>query len=244
MTVIDPLTLADAPKMNDDFSNYFVINNLPKCKEDKIGKLVTLIETSIKKKNLKVSSEDIEIPINTATQETDGVAFVKMSSEENARIGVSIFDGFKLTKNNIFASCLLPEFEKIMQISEKFEMPQAAAEFKDLRAPIFDIKNEQYFYKAGNQLQVEYFSAGQNPTKDHTLLSMVKASDKAINWSPLGTYLILIKADKVIFLGGKEMTPIIVLPKHKITHVKMSPCEKYVLTYSPMGDVAYSVWNF
>ena len=116
MTVIDPLTLPDAPKMNDDFSNYFVINNLPKCKEDKIGKLVTLIETSIKKKNLKVTSEDIEIPINPETQETDGVAFVKMSNEENARIGVSIFDGFKLTKNNIFASCLLPEFEKIMQI--------------------------------------------------------------------------------------------------------------------------------
>jgi DNA polymerase III delta subunit len=53
--------------MNDDFSNYFVINNLPKCKEDKIGKLVTLIETSIKKKNLKVTSEDIEIPINPET---------------------------------------------------------------------------------------------------------------------------------------------------------------------------------
>jgi hypothetical protein len=35
-----------------------------------------------------------------------------------------------------------------------------------------------------------------------------------------------------------------VLPKHKVIHVKMSPCEKYVLTYSPMGDVAYSVWNF
>jgi hypothetical protein len=29
-----------------------------------------------------------------------------------------------------------------MQISEKFEMPKAAAEFKDLRAPILDIKHE------------------------------------------------------------------------------------------------------
>ena len=35
MTAVDSLTLPDAPKMNDDFSNYFVINNLPKCKEDK-----------------------------------------------------------------------------------------------------------------------------------------------------------------------------------------------------------------
>lgn len=114
MTAVDPLSLADAPKFNDDFSNYFVINNLPKCKEDKIAKLVTLIESTLKKKNLRIDPADIEIPINEATGETDGVAFVKMTNEESARLGVSIFDGFKLTKNNIFATCLLPEFEKIM----------------------------------------------------------------------------------------------------------------------------------
>ena len=73
---------------------------------------------------------------------------------------------------------------------------------------------------------------------------MVKASDKPITWSPQGTYLILIKPDKVVFLGGKEMTPIIVLPKNKVLSVKMSPCEKYVLTYSPMGDTCFTVWNF
>lgn len=193
---------------------------------------------------MKVNPEDIDIPINPTTQETDGVAFIKMSNEENARLGVSIFDGFKLTKNNIFAACLLPEFEKIMQTSEVFEMPRAAAEFKDLRAPVFDIKREQYFYKHGNNIQVDYFSAAQNPAKDHTLLAMPKASEKPVVWSPQGTYLILIKPDKVIFLGGKEMTPIIVLPKHKVLAVKMSPCEKYVLTYSPMGDTCFTVWNF
>ena len=64
MTVIDPIAIADAPKFNDDFSNYFVINNLPKCKEDKIAKLVTLIESTLKKKQLKIEPADIEIPIN------------------------------------------------------------------------------------------------------------------------------------------------------------------------------------
>jgi hypothetical protein len=54
MVASDPLTLSDAPKLNDDFSNYFVINNLPKCKEDKIPKLVVLIESTLGKKNLKI----------------------------------------------------------------------------------------------------------------------------------------------------------------------------------------------
>jgi len=142
MSAVDPLTSPDAPKFNDDFSNYFVINNLPKCKEDKIAKLVTLIESTLKKKQLKIDPADIEIPINEETSETDGVAFIKMKDEESARLGVSIFDGFKLTSKNIFAACLLPEFEKIMQTPEHFQMPKAAAEFKDLRAPIFDIKRE------------------------------------------------------------------------------------------------------
>lgn len=82
MVVVDPLTLTDAPKLNDDFSNYFVINNLPKCKEDKLPKLIDLIEKALNKKNLKVDPTDIEIPINPKTNETDGVAFVKMTNED------------------------------------------------------------------------------------------------------------------------------------------------------------------
>ena len=46
-----------------------------------------------------------------------------MANEEQARIGVSMLDGFALTKKNIFAACLLPDFEKVMQTSETFEMP-------------------------------------------------------------------------------------------------------------------------
>jgi len=56
--------------------------------------------------------------------------------------------------------------------------------------------------------------------------------------------LIVIKPDKVIFLGGKEISPIIVLPQQKVHCVKMSPCEKYVLTYSPLAEVGFTVWNF
>ena len=82
-----------------------------------------------------------------------------MQNEETARFGVAIFDGFKLTKNNIFAACLFPEFEKIMQTREDFEMPQAAASFEDLRAPVFDIKRDQYFYRNGGEVKVNYFMA-------------------------------------------------------------------------------------
>jgi len=118
--VTDPLLLPNAPKLDEDFSNYFVINNLPKCEEAKVAKLNDLIKKTLQKQNLFIKDEDIDMPIEPASEKTFGVAFIKMNNEENARIGAAIFDNFKLTKSNVFATCLLAEFERIMQTPEEF----------------------------------------------------------------------------------------------------------------------------
>lgn len=104
-----------------------------------------------------------------------------MANESQAREGAAIFDGFKLTSKNIFATCLMPEFEKIMQTKDDFEMP-AAADLEDLRAPIFDVKREQYFFKTGKNARVNYFDPSSSIKKEKAepLLKMDNASDKEI----------------------------------------------------------------
>ena len=242
----EPLLNPNAPKLDDDVSMYFLINNLPKCTQDKVPKLIALILKTLNQKSLKVEESDIQIPINTATNETDGVAFVKMANEEQARFGASIFDGFKLTKNNIFAACLLSEFDKVMQTSETFQLPQSAANLQSLRTPVFDVRREHYMFKSGKNIHINIFDRNQavNGQKDEQLAVFDSTVDTKPCWSPKGTYLILIKADKVLFLGGEKMVPIITIPQAKVTQVHMSPCERYVLTYSPKGDAAFSIWNF
>jgi hypothetical protein len=47
-----------------------------------VPKLVALILKTLTQKSLKVEESDIQIPINPTTNETDGVAFVKMANEE------------------------------------------------------------------------------------------------------------------------------------------------------------------
>lgn len=93
---------------------------------------------------------------------------------------------------------------------------------------------------------VNYFSAtsSQNKQDENTVTVLEQATDRAATWSPKGTYLIIIKADKVVFYGGGNMRIIITLKISKVHHVSMSPCERYVLTYSPMGDTAFTFWNF
>jgi len=44
-------------------------------------------------------------------------------------------------------------------------------------------------------------------------------SEKYMAWSPKGTYLIQIKHDKVEFLGGSRMMPIITLPESNVDRV-------------------------
>lgn len=125
-------------------------------------------------------------------------------------------------------------------------MPQSAASLQSLRAPVFDVRREQYLYKSGKNVYINYFDKNQaiNGQKDEQLAVFELTADSKPSWSPKGTYLILIKAEKILFLGGENMVPIITIPQSKVMHVSMSPCERYVLTYSPKGDSQFTVWNF
>ena len=101
-------------------------------------------------------------------------------------------------------------------------------------------------YKAGKNIHINKLDRNQasNGQKDESLAVFESTPESRPTWSPKGTYLIMIKAEKILFLGGENMVPIITIPQSKVTHVDMSPCERYLLTYSPKGDFAFTVWNF
>lgn len=69
-------------------------------------------------------------------------------------------------------------------------------------------------------------------------------TDKQCSWSPKGTYLIVIKSDKVEFIGGKDMKPILTINEPKVESVIFSPDETHIMVYCPKNDFPYAVWNF
>jgi uncharacterized protein with WD repeat len=95
-------------------------------------------------------------------------------------------------------------------------------------------------------VKVEYFDRQQavNNQPTESLARLDNCSDKPTCWSPSGTYLVVITPAKVLFLGGKDMIPIITIPQANVEAVSMSPCEKYVLTYAPKSASAFTVWDF
>ena len=79
--VENPRLRADAPKLDEDFSKYFLINNLPKCDKEKSKKLTQLLVKLYQKKTFNVDEANISMPLNDDGM-TDGVAFVLTNSEE------------------------------------------------------------------------------------------------------------------------------------------------------------------
>jgi hypothetical protein len=74
-------------------------------------------------------------------------------------------------------------------------------------------------FKSGKNIHINIFDRNQavNGQKDEQLAVFDSTVDTKPCWSPKGTYLILIKADKVLFLGGEKMVPIITIPQAKVT---------------------------
>ena len=125
-------------------------------------------------------------------------------------------------------------------------MPSAATDLADLRAPVFDTKRDQYVYKSGKRIVVNYFdkSRALHHQPDENFITLDGVTGKNTQWSPQGTYLIVVRTEQIDFLGGEQMIPIITIPQSQVTSVKMSPCENYVLTYSEQGENTFTVWNF
>lgn len=81
-SVEDPIkTHPNAPKLDTDFSKYFLLNNLPKCDSAKAPKLKTLLVKLFTKKNIVITEDDINMPMGNGGL-TEGCAFILASNEE------------------------------------------------------------------------------------------------------------------------------------------------------------------
>lgn len=88
-----PRTRPDAPKLDEDFSKYFVINNLPKCDEAKAKKLTALLIKLFQKKNLNIDESSVTMPMGSDGQ-SEGVAFILAGNEEQAKFAAALMNGY------------------------------------------------------------------------------------------------------------------------------------------------------
>jgi hypothetical protein len=101
--VENPRLRTDAPKLDEDFSKYFLINNLPRCDEAKSKKLISLLTKLYQKKDYNIDESSIHMPLNDEGM-TEGVAFILAQNEEKAKLGAAILNGYQLDRNHLLSA--------------------------------------------------------------------------------------------------------------------------------------------
>ena len=252
MNIEHPLTLKECPNLDEDFSKYMLLNGLPTCDStDKVGKLIKLIIKLFSKQNIAISEEDIELTYEDCGVKTAGQAFIQLKTEEQAKISAGSLNGYQLDKKRTFSAMTFPDYQKLLKqidMAQEDKTPDKT-DYLELNHQALETRHNQYAFQANKKVVVNKLE-GQtkilwNLTDDERKsICDDFHSDKAFTWSPKGTYLVLVKSEKVEFIGGSQMTPILTINQPKVENAIFSPCERYVLLYQPRNDRPYSVWNF
>lgn len=243
--------MKEAPKLDDDFSKYIILNGIPKCDEKKLEKLnQKVLMKLLSKAGSPIEESAIEHMWDDAHEKTVGCCFINFKNEEMAKIAAMKLNGHELDKKHTFSSCTLPDYNKIIENpQDSLDKKAKRTDYLEINAQVLDTKKSQYGIQTGKVLTVKSLM-GQTKILHNLDESQRKPdydpfnSDKQFSWSPRGTYMNVIKADRVDFVGGRAMEPILTIEEPKVDFVKFSPCERYILLYTPLKERPFQIWNF
>jgi hypothetical protein len=135
-----------APKLDNDFSKYIILNGLPKCDEKKAGKLISLLIKLFAKRQFNIAEDSIEMNYDSE-KITTGQCFIKLGSDEQAKISAALFNGYKLDSKHTFSACTFPDFDKIMAIEEgPKDKANDKTSFLEIKAHCLETIKNQYAF--------------------------------------------------------------------------------------------------
>ena len=79
---------------------------------------------------------------------TTGQCFIKLASDEQAKISAALFNGYKLDSKHTFSACTFPDFDKIMAIEDQpKEKGNDKTSFLELKAHCLETIKSQYAFQ-------------------------------------------------------------------------------------------------
>uniref|UniRef100_A0A7S3J327 Eukaryotic translation initiation factor 3 subunit B n=1 Tax=Euplotes harpa TaxID=151035 RepID=A0A7S3J327_9SPIT len=255
ITFKHPLELDEAPKLNEDFGSFFLLCGLPIVNEEKKDKLLKVLTNIFTKKGIDyIKAEDITILLNEKTGESYGTAFIQCTDDKSAKLAASTINNFPLGKANTIMASTFNEFERLLTVPDEYEPPKFA-DLTDLLSYSMDPKNDEFLYRDGDKIIVKM---NKTPNKtDKTSKSSdaykeligpnanrVIKTNKNARWSPQGRYLIVVKDNTAQLFGGSNFDLVREIIHTEVTDAIVSPCERFVITFSSQADEKEGNYNF
>eukprot|EP00823_Brevimastigomonas_motovehiculus_P002935 TRINITY_DN1756_c0_g1_i1.p1 TRINITY_DN1756_c0_g1~~TRINITY_DN1756_c0_g1_i1.p1 ORF type:complete len:703 (+),score=217.81 TRINITY_DN1756_c0_g1_i1:63-2171(+) len=241
-------------KINEDFRNIVVVDNVPVVEESKVAKLQSVLNKVCSSwGNIKT----FYLPTTKSPVQTCGFAFIEYENAEAAQKAITEGEGKQFGGQHILRVSSYADFEKTMSAKEEYTVPQREEEMKmELKDWLLDsMGRDQFLVRHGNDTEVYWgdfrssmgrLCYGGEREKDRNK----HWTDSYAVWSPKGTYLTTFHKQGIVVWGGSDFQRIQRFVHPGVRLIDFSPCERFLVTTSctdfeseegPMGLVVWEV---
>ncbi|KAA0706417.1 Eukaryotic translation initiation factor 3 subunit B [Triplophysa tibetana] len=229
--------LKDQPQEADGIDSVIVVDNVPQVGQDRLEKLKNVIQKIFSKFG-KITNEFYP----DTDGKTKGYIFLEYSAPSHAQEAVKSADGYKLDKQHTFRVNLFTDFDKYMSIWK----PAALDGGPDCR--------DQYsvIYESGERTGI-FANDAKEPIEVEERAWLYCAFVAALDRDVCavvseGTYLATFHQRGIALWGGEKFKQIQRFSHQGVQLIDFSPCERYVVTFSPLMDTkddpqAIIIWD-
>jgi len=227
--------LKKKPRETDGIDSVVVVDCVPEVGPERLEKLQNVIRKIFNKFG-RIQNEHYPLAEDGKTK---GYIFLEYTSSEEAQEAVKATNGYKLDRQHTFVVNLFTDFDKYSVVPDNWE-PPAPQPFKDhgnLRSWLLEPHGYDQFsciYEGGERTAIFLNSAGE-PT---SVEERARWTETYVRWSPQGNYLATFHQKGIALWGGDGFKQIMRFSHIGVQLIDFSPCEKYMVTFSPLPDNA------
>lgn len=238
------LTARFAVDSQKGFENVLVLDNVPIVDEGKREKLIVRLRQLFSKAGAGIDEDRMNMPWDDEAKTSKGFIFLSYPTPQEAENALQALNGASFGKNTLYVN-RFGDIERYANLSVgDDELPpgwkeRAFTEKPHARNWLGDAAGrDQYLTFRDNTVSMWWNGRNGNAeqvikVEDGKPLTSQAWGQYYVQWSPLGTYLTTVHVPGVALWSGPDLNP-----PHRLTHpsvrlVQFSPCEKYLVTWSP-----------
>mmetsp|Transcript_34406 Transcript_34406/g.107948 ORF Transcript_34406/g.107948 Transcript_34406/m.107948 type:complete len:675 (+) Transcript_34406:83-2107(+) len=236
--------LEEEPQLDTSFKQTIVVDGLPVVPKEKHEKLANVVRKFFSQVGTIVE-DGLELPVDGAGA-TLGFAFIQFAANEEAAAAIRKADGYKLDKAHTFVVNSFEDYAKYMAISDQeqpFVPPPYVPRENIHHWLLDDAARDQFVLRYDQETEIWW----NDPHKPDQRAEYVKRnwSEHYVSWSPRGSYLATFHRLGVQLWGGPSWQRQLKINHGGVKLLDFSPCEHYLVTWSPEGDQkeALIVWD-
>lgn len=214
------------------FGSVIVVDNLPVVPPGKHEKLVTVVR-KIYGQIGTIREGGLWMPVDQATKNTKGYAFVEFCSAQEADAAMAQTDGYKLDKSHVFKVNKFDEFDKFLKVPDTYTAP-AVKEYSakaNLWSWMMDERGrDQFAIRFGDDTELYWNDPARRCCEEVYRRSFW--TESYVQWSPRGSMLTTVHRQGVAVWGGVGWQRLARFDHPGVQLVDFSPCEKYLVTAS------------